>query len=603
MKKILSLLLCAVMIISLNMVSFEVSAKNKSYVKSFTISSSKSTIYLKNKKIIKATVRVYKKASKRVKVKSSSPKVASVKVGKPNKKGISSIYIMSKRTGKTTITVSTVSKNKKNKRYIKYIAITVKKKAKKPLKIAPKKVTVSNKKPRVLYSGEQIKLNATVSPSNATDKKITWISSNPYIASVDNSGLVTAKSAGTVQITAVSSYANVSASSTIRVNQTTSYIENGTYCFKLKGTSSFLDHQGGVTNGTNIHLWEGDGNSNSNQKINIQRVDDNRNLLWSASSTNLMIDVNRGSSYSDPIKIGLNIDLWQNNDWEAQEWLFTKTYDGYYIIRLNMHQEGALEASGTNNGANIFFGSYNTENDLQKWQLVNTDGVVIPEKDGWICNTNPVGNVNVRTGPDTKYSSIGGFNEGQKITIIGEPTSGWYKVRGTNRHNSSTITGFVFGKYVTIVPPVVPDPPVVSGPSKQDGVNWATSRIGQWIDKDGYYGAQCKDFVNAYTDDLFNVVFSGDAKDLIDATMPSGWLKIKNYAEFVPEPGDIAIWGSWNGNPYGHTAVIISANVNRFVSIDQNWVNASSNGSPAAKVTHNYTSPKFWGVIRPPFRG
>ena len=61
MKKILSLLLCAVMIISLNMVSFEVSAKNKSYVKSLTISSSKSTIYLKNKKIIKATVRVYKK--------------------------------------------------------------------------------------------------------------------------------------------------------------------------------------------------------------------------------------------------------------------------------------------------------------------------------------------------------------------------------------------------------------------------------------------------------------------------------------------------------------------------------------------------------------
>ena len=115
MKKILSLLLCAVMIISLNMVSFEVSAKNKSYVKSLTISSSKSTIYLKNKKIIKATVRVYKKASKRVKVKSSSPKVASVKVGKPNKKGISSIYIMSKKLAKQLLLSVLFQKTRKIK--------------------------------------------------------------------------------------------------------------------------------------------------------------------------------------------------------------------------------------------------------------------------------------------------------------------------------------------------------------------------------------------------------------------------------------------------------------------------------------------------------
>lgn len=141
-----------------------------------------------------------------------------------------------------------------------------------------------------------------------------------------------------------------------------------------------------------------------------------------------------------------------------------------------------------------------------------------------------------------------------------------------------------------------------SAMTNQDGADWALARIGQWIDTDGYYGAQCKDFVNAFTQDNFGVTFPGNACDLIYDSLPAGWQRIQNYAEFVPEPGDIAIWGGWNGNPYGHTAIIVSANLYTFDSVDQNWVNSSSNGSKAARVTHNYTNPVFWGVIRPPYQ-
>ena len=222
----------------------------------------------------------------------------------------------------------------------------------------------------------------------------------------------------------------------------------------------YLDHQGGGTHGTNVLVWEGDGNSNKNQKIKLERIDDNRYKLWSAVSTNLMLDVNRGNSYSDPLKIGLNVDIWENNDWEAQEWLFTKTYDGYYIIRLNMLQDGAMEASGTNNGDNIFYGTYNCDNDRQKWELVNTSEYHIPETKAWVCNTGDIGNVHVRSGPGSSYASIGGFNEGQEVTIIGDTNAEWLKVRGANRHNGETIEGYSHRDYYSPNPPTPPDNPL-----------------------------------------------------------------------------------------------------------------------------------------------
>ena len=54
-----------------------------------------------------------------------------------------------------------------------------------------------------LEVGKTVQLTATVSPTNATNKTITWSSSNTSVATVSN-GLVTAKSAGSATITAKS---------------------------------------------------------------------------------------------------------------------------------------------------------------------------------------------------------------------------------------------------------------------------------------------------------------------------------------------------------------------------------------------------------------
>ena len=53
-----------------------------------------------------------------------------------------------------------------------------------------------------LEIGKTLQLNATVSPSTATRKEITWSSSQSSVASVSSSGLVTAVSEGTTTITA-----------------------------------------------------------------------------------------------------------------------------------------------------------------------------------------------------------------------------------------------------------------------------------------------------------------------------------------------------------------------------------------------------------------
>ncbi len=59
-----------------------------------------------------------------------------------------------------------------------------------------------NAKSKTLLAGQKFALKAAVAPSNATNKSIAWTSSNSKIATVSSKGVVTAKKAGTVTITA-----------------------------------------------------------------------------------------------------------------------------------------------------------------------------------------------------------------------------------------------------------------------------------------------------------------------------------------------------------------------------------------------------------------
>ena len=74
-----------------------------------------------------------------------------------------------------------------------------------------------DKESATLFIGDTLTLTATVTPDTATDKSITWTSSNGTVATVDQNGKVTARSVGAATITAKAG--EQSATCTITVKQ------------------------------------------------------------------------------------------------------------------------------------------------------------------------------------------------------------------------------------------------------------------------------------------------------------------------------------------------------------------------------------------------
>lgn len=68
-----------------------------------------------------------------------------------------------------------------------------------------------------LLVGKSVQATATISPSNATNKNVTWSSSNESVATVDQTGKITAISAGTAQISVTADDGGISAKVIINV--------------------------------------------------------------------------------------------------------------------------------------------------------------------------------------------------------------------------------------------------------------------------------------------------------------------------------------------------------------------------------------------------
>ncbi|MBR7154970.1 MAG: Ig domain-containing protein, partial [Paludibacteraceae bacterium] len=76
-----------------------------------------------------------------------------------------------------------------------------------------------NKTSASVEAGQTLQLTATVAPTNADNKNVSWTSNNPTVANVDQNGLVTAYSAGNATITVTTEDGSKTATCTVTVTE------------------------------------------------------------------------------------------------------------------------------------------------------------------------------------------------------------------------------------------------------------------------------------------------------------------------------------------------------------------------------------------------
>ena len=168
--------------------------------------------------------------------------------------------------GTATITVTTKEGNFKAQ-----VSVTVEEKTEE----ADKEVKVTgvalNKTKARLEVNESLKLTATIKPSNATNKNVTWKSSNTNVATVDKNGNVKAVGAGTATITVTTKDGSYKAQATVTVTKKEEPKEE-----TVKVTGISLDK-------ASLTLTEG-GSGKFTATVNPSNAT-NKNVEWTSSNT------------------------------------------------------------------------------------------------------------------------------------------------------------------------------------------------------------------------------------------------------------------------------------------------------------------------------
>lgn len=164
----------------------------------------------------------------------------------------------------------------------------------------------------------------------------------------------------------------------------------------------------------------------------------------------------------------------------------------------------------------------------------------------------------------------------------------WYPVLRYDEEKGEIVEGYVVEDYVKQI---------------EDIDTFFDEYEGKKVDYDGAYGAQCVDFIKYYAIEVLGCDLGtiGNAHVFFDEysskpTLVENFDLLHNTPDFVPEKGDIVVFGSnysQNHNA-GHIAIATGeGNENYFYSYDQN------NPGAIRKVKHEYSREDFLGVLRP----
>jgi len=195
-----------------------------------------------------------------------------------NKLTIKKSNVDTKKTGTYSVTYSV--KDSGGNTTEKTIKVTVNKVSVKSVKLNSSSLT--------LNSGSSKSLTATVSPSNASNKKVSWKSSNTSIATVTQSGSIKAIKPGTVTITATTEDGKKVAKCNVKVNP----YKQQSVKFEINVDKSFrAKHYVEVLDGNDNVLWtsvagNGSRNYNFTYTLNTSNISYKRKIRIRQKSNN-----------------------------------------------------------------------------------------------------------------------------------------------------------------------------------------------------------------------------------------------------------------------------------------------------------------------------
>lgn len=252
-------------------------------------------------------------------------------------------------------------------------------------------------------------------------------------------------------------------------------LNQGMYNFVCVDGGRYLNvYAGHDWDGVNVCVWEKDGSPEQNFKM-VDRGG-NRYVLYPSSSNGRVLDANRGNSYSNPLQAGNNIDIWQTNDAEAQEWYIDDRGGGKYTIEL-VNARGLVvtcDNPSTNNG-NCSLQAY-TGASNQLWYLQRTDGgSVKPESSSNSTSTSTSSSTsykagvysvkyqgtNLRSGAGLDNSVVAVVNAGTKLNVT-SVSGEWGKTTYDGKECWIRLNGFA--DYVGEIQTATPAPTVAPTP-------------------------------------------------------------------------------------------------------------------------------------------
>lgn len=171
--------------------------------------------------------------------------------------------------------------------------------------------------------GNTLQLEATVEPSNATNQNVTWSSSNPEIATVDETtGLVTGVAVGSATITATSVDGGKTATATVNVVETLSnyyWYAGATLPTSISNIQTDNTKPGWHEIGISLSGFEHDMNDRTNWITIVENAQSEADLI------HYYIVIPTGVSFKD----GLGTNLKTNGDFSKENNFNISGYEAY----------------------------------------------------------------------------------------------------------------------------------------------------------------------------------------------------------------------------------------------------------------------------------